>query len=297
MDPAQSWVAVDIQSQSLKKIMHRLASLVLAHAERLKGTGLLRQAAYHGDWFPVHDAGTGLEIARVPDMQPNQVRVAIETAHDAFQQWKRTTSLERHNHLVQWYRLIRQHEHDLATLLTLENGKTLTESLGEIRYGASFIEWFAQEARRNYGDTMDAPLSHQRFLTIRQPVGVASIITPWNFPNAMITRKVGAALAAGCTVVIKPASETPLSALALGELALQAGLPAGVVNVVTTHRHLSGVSDELIMHPCVAKVSFTGSTPVGKLIMSKAASGLKRLSLELGGNAPFIVFGTSLVWT
>ncbi|MCK1268159.1 succinate-semialdehyde dehydrogenase/glutarate-semialdehyde dehydrogenase [Bradyrhizobium sp. GM2.2] len=227
-------------------------------------------------------------LGTIPDMGRNETAAAINAAADAFKAWKKTTHAERAALLERWYELMRQHEQDLALLLTLEQGKPLAESLGEIRYGASFVKWFAEETRRINGSTIPSPTADRRILVLKEPVGVCGIITPWNFPNAMITRKVAPALAAGCTVVIKPSEFTPFSALAIGVLAQRAGIPAGVINIVTGMP--AEIGQELMDNETVRKISFTGSTRVGALLMKGAAANIKKLSLELGGNAPFIVF-------
>lgn len=227
-------------------------------------------------------------LGSVPDMGGDETRAAITAAAEAFKSWKKTTHAERAGLLERWHDLIRQHEQDLALLLTLEQGKPLAEASAEIRYGASFVKWFAEEARRIGGSTIPSPTADRRILVLKEAVGVCAVITPWNFPNAMITRKVAPALAAGCTVVIKPSEFTPFSALALGVLAERAGIPAGVINIVTG---MPGeIGKELMANETVRKISFTGSTRVGALLMRGAADSIKRLSLELGGNAPFIVF-------
>lgn len=264
---------------------------------QLNNSDLLKQQVYiDGVWldaadqknFVVFNPATGEEIATVPSVSVQQVEQAVEAAETALATWKLTTAKERSTLLRKWFNLIVENQEDLAVILSTEQGKPLTESRGEILYGASFIEWFAEEAKRTYGDVIPHDKQGRRLVVIKQPVGVVAAITPWNFPNAMITRKVGPALAAGCTVIIKPASETPLSALALVALAEQAGIPKGVVNVVTgSSREIGGV---LTMHPAVKKVSFTGSTGVGKLLMEQCSSTMKKVSMELGGNAPFIVF-------
>ncbi|CAB1216232.1 NAD-dependent succinate-semialdehyde dehydrogenase [Acinetobacter bouvetii] len=264
---------------------------------QLNNPSLLKQQSYiDGVWvdaadqksFAVTNPATGESIATVPSVSAAQVEQAVEAAENALKTWKLTTSKERSQLLRKWFNLIVENQEDLAVILSTEQGKPLTESRGEILYGASFIEWFAEEAKRTYGDVIPHDKQGRRLVVIKQPVGVVAAITPWNFPNAMITRKVGPALAAGCTVIIKPASETPLSALALVALAEQAGIPKGVVNVVTgSSREIGGV---LTTHPVVKKVSFTGSTQVGKVLMEQCSSTMKKLSMELGGNAPFIVF-------
>ena len=264
---------------------------------QLKNSGLFKQQVFiDGQWleaeqnksFAVINPATGETIAHVPSVSEQQVVKAVEAADQALQSWKQTTAKERSILLKKWYQLMIEHQEDLAIILSTEQGKPITESRGEILYGASFIEWFAEEAKRTYGDVIPHDKQGRRLLVIRQPVGVVAAITPWNFPNAMITRKVGPALAAGCTVVIKPASETPLSALALVALAEEAGIPKGVINVVTgSAREIGGI---LTQHPLVRKVSFTGSTAIGKLLMQQCSSTMKKISMELGGNAPFIVF-------
>ncbi|KAJ1959878.1 hypothetical protein IWQ62_004438 [Dispira parvispora] len=238
----------------------------------------------------VENPATGDVLGSVPEFDTKDTEVAIQAASKAFASWKNTTAKQRHRLLMEWLRLIRENEDDLAKIMTLENGKPLNEARGEVRYAASFIEWFAEEAKRLYGDIIPSPVNDQRIMILKQPVGVVALLTPWNFPAAMITRKAGAALAAGCTAVIKPASQTPFSALALAKLAQRAGFPEGVLNVITAHENLKSVSRHLCTHISVKKVSFTGSTHVGKILMEQSASTLKKLSLELGGNAPFIVF-------
>nr|WP_217449093.1 NAD-dependent succinate-semialdehyde dehydrogenase [Acinetobacter radioresistens] len=276
------------------KVFKRLSGSVLV---QLKNSGLFKQQVFiDGQWleaeqnksFAVINPATGETIAHVPSVSEQQVVKAVEAADQALQSWKQTTAKERSILLKKWYQLMIEHQEDLAIILSTEQGKPMTESRGEILYGASFIEWFAEEAKRTYGDVIPHDKQGRRLLVIRQPVGVVAAITPWNFPNAMITRKVGPALAAGCTVVIKPASETPLSALALVALAEEAGIPKGVINVVTgSAREIGGI---LTQHPLVRKVSFTGSTAIGKLLMQQCSSTMKKISMELGGNAPFIVF-------
>jgi succinate-semialdehyde dehydrogenase/glutarate-semialdehyde dehydrogenase len=246
-------------------------------------------SAVSGKTFSVNNPATGELIANIPDMHREDVRAAIDAAHDAWHPYKNLTANERADLLKKWYALILENKHDLANLMTLESGKVLKESLGEVEYGASFIEWFAEEAKRTYGDVIPAPANDKRIVVIKQSIGVVAALTPWNFPLAMITRKVAPALAAGCPVVIKPPSETPLTALALADLAEKAGFPPGVYNTVTTTES-SDVGKELSENPKIRKLSFTGSTQVGKMLMSQCSSTLKKVSLELGGNAPFIVF-------
>ena len=241
-----------------------------------------------GDSFEVTDPATGRAIGSVPAFGTAETRRAIETANEAYPGWRALTAKERANVLRRWYELMLEHQEDLAVIMTAEQGKPLAESRGEILYGASFIEWFAEEAKRAYGDVIPAAQNDRRIVVIKEPVGVVACITPWNFPNAMITRKAGPALAAGCTVVARPASATPYSALALGELATRAGIPPGVFNVITGPSRATG--GELTANPIVRKLSFTGSTEVGKLLLEQCAGTVKKVSMELGGNAPFIVF-------
>ncbi|XP_069142058.1 succinate-semialdehyde dehydrogenase, mitochondrial-like isoform X2 [Argopecten irradians] len=244
--------------------------------------------------FQVVNPSTGGVVGSVPDMDATDTEEAIKVAYKAFQSWKETTAKERSIILRKWAELCTQHKDELAKLLTAEMGKPLAEAAGEVAYGTAFMEWFAEEARRVYGDIIPSPVKSRRVLVLKQPLGVAGMITPWNFPNAMITRKACAAIAAGCTVVLKPAEDTPFSALALCELASQAGLPPGVLNVVTSSRdHAAAVGKTLCKHPLVMKISFTGSTNVGKILLEQSASTVKKVSLELGGNAPFIVFNSA----
>jgi len=258
---------------------------------------LLKTRCYiDGRWYPACSAGrlavrnpaTGEPIAEIPVCGAEETREAIAAAERAFPSWRALTAAERARRLRRWFGLMLDHREDLALLMTAEQGKPLAEARGEIGYAASFLEWFAEEGKRTYGDLIPSPDPDRRILVIKQPVGVCAAITPWNFPSAMITRKAGAALAAGCTLVVKPAEQTPLSALALAELADRADIPAGVFNVVCGDPVLIGA--ELTGSPVVRKLSFTGSTEVGRLLMAQCAPTLKRLSLELGGNAPFIVF-------
>lgn len=230
----------------------------------------------------------GEKVGQVPSLKAEQVRQAVETAHDVQAEWARKTADARSQLLTKWADLIDQNKEDLAILMTAEQGKPLKESRGEIGYANSFIRWFAEEGKRVYGDTIPATNEAQRIVVLKQPVGVCAAITPWNFPSAMITRKVAPALAAGCTMIVKPATETPLSALALGELAIQAGIPKGVLQIVTGKS--SVVGDVLTQDKRIHKLSFTGSTEVGRKLMAQCADTIKKLSLELGGNAPFIVF-------
>jgi succinate-semialdehyde dehydrogenase/glutarate-semialdehyde dehydrogenase len=266
-------------------------------AFQLKDTSLFRQQCYvDGAWvdaddkatLAVHNPADGQPIGTVPKMGVTETRRAIEAANAAWPAWRAKTAKERAAILRKWFDLLMANQEDLAVLMTVEQGKPLTESRGEIAYGASFIEWFAEEGKRVYGETIPAPAADRRIVVIKQPVGVCAAVTPWNFPNAMITRKAAPALAAGCTMVIKPASQTPFSALALCELGERAGIPKGVLSVVTG---TSGpIGKELTTNPIVRKFTFTGSTEVGKQLMSQCASTVKKVSLELGGNAPFVVF-------
>ncbi|MGC4389458.1 MULTISPECIES: NAD-dependent succinate-semialdehyde dehydrogenase [unclassified Agrobacterium] len=263
----------------------------LKDKELFRQTGLIRgawKAAASGKAVDVIDPATQAVIGTVPDMGSAETRAAIEAANTAFGPWKKKTHAERAALLERWFALMIEHIDDLGLILTTEQGKPLEEAKGEIRYGASFVKWFAEEARRIGGGTIPSPTPDRRIVVLKEPVGVCGIITPWNFPNAMITRKVAPALAAGCTVVIKPSEFTPYSALALGVLAERAGIPAGVINIVTGMP--TEIGNEIMANETVRKISFTGSTRVGSLLMRGAADSIKRLSLELGGNAPFIVF-------
>ena len=263
----------------------------------LNDSSLLRERCLiDGEWlvaddgatFAVSNPATLAALAEVPKMGAAETRRAIQAAQGALAEWRARTAKERSAVLRRWFELINQHSDDLALLMTSEQGKPLTEAKGEIAYAASFIEWFAEEAKRVYGDCIPAPKADQRLLVIKQPIGVCALITPWNFPAAMITRKAAPALAAGCTVVIKPASQTPLTALALAVLAQRAGVPNGVLNVLTGSA--AAIGGELCGNPQVRKLSFTGSTEIGRQLMADCAGTIKKVSLELGGNAPFIVF-------
>ncbi|NLP63954.1 NAD-dependent succinate-semialdehyde dehydrogenase [Paraburkholderia sacchari] len=246
------------------------------------------RAARDGRVIDVTNPATGAVIASVPSMTAEETREAIDAAQAALPAWRALTAKARATLLHKWHDLMLEHQDDLARLMTAEQGKPLAEAKGEIAFAASFIEWFAEEARRVDGDVIATPASDRRLLTIRQPVGVCAAITPWNFPAAMLTRKAGPALAAGCTMVLKPASQTPFSALALVALAERAGIPAGVLNVVTGDP--GPIAEELTGNPIVRKLSFTGSTGIGARLMAQGARHIQKLSLELGGNAPFIVF-------
>ncbi|KAJ0098874.1 hypothetical protein Patl1_20761 [Pistacia atlantica] len=266
-------------------------------ASRLQSSGLLRTQgliggkwtnAYDGKTLEVNNPATGEIIAEVACMGRKETNDAISSAFDAYKSWSKLTAAERSKRLRKWYDLLMAHQEELGQLITLEQGKPLKEAMGEVGYGASFIEFFAEEAKRVYGDIIPPTLPDRRLFVLKQPVGVVGAITPWNFPLAMITRKVGPALACGCTVVIKPSELTPLTALAAAELALQAGIPPGAVNVVMGNA--PDIGDALLASPQVRKITFTGSTAVGKKLMAGAAGTVKRVSLELGGNAPCIVF-------
>ncbi|MBX2811441.1 MAG: NAD-dependent succinate-semialdehyde dehydrogenase [Myxococcales bacterium] len=262
----------------------------------LEDAELLRVDAFiNGRWqslpdtFLVKNPSTGSPLVAVANGSRELTREAIEVASAAFASWRRTPAKERSEILRRWFEAVVAAEDDLALLMTLEQGKPLHESRAEVRYGAAFLEWFSEEARRIYGDTLPAEKSDRRMMVLKEPVGVVGAITPWNFPIAMITRKAAAALAAGCTIVVKPAEDTPLCALALAELARRVGVPAGVFNVIPTAEP-NPVGHELCTHPLVRKLTFTGSTKVGQALLAKCAPTVKRVTMELGGNAPFIVF-------
>ncbi|MCB6184816.1 NADP-dependent succinate-semialdehyde dehydrogenase [Leeia sp. TBRC 13508] len=263
----------------------------------LKDPGLLKSQCYiNGEWLnadngesiPVTNPATGEVIGSIPKMGAVETRRAVEAANVAFKTWRKKTAKERANILRKWFDLMMASQDDLAAILTAEQGKPLAEAKGEIAYGASYIEWFAEEAKRIYGDVIPQPANDKRVVVIKEPIGVCAAVTPWNFPNAMITRKAAPALAAGCTMVIKPATQTPLSALAIAVLAERAGIPAGVVNVVTGSA--VAIGGELSTNDIVRKLSFTGSTEIGRELMQQTAGTIKKVSMELGGNAPFIVF-------
>jgi succinate-semialdehyde dehydrogenase/glutarate-semialdehyde dehydrogenase len=264
--------------------------------QRVSDKQLVKNASYiNGGWkanndeFNVINPASNEIVAQVSNAGIAETELAIESAKKAFPDWSAKPANERSQLLRRWFELMMENQEDLGTILTLEQGKPLAEAKGEIAYGAAFIDWFSEEAKRVYGDTIPAPSGDKRIVVIKQPVGVVAAITPWNFPNAMMARKAAAALAAGCTFIVRPASQTPLSALAMAELADRAGLPAGVFNVVVG-MDARAMGEVLTQHPDVAKFTFTGSTPVGKLLISQCASTVKRVSMELGGNAPFIVF-------
>ncbi|MES2071915.1 MAG: NAD-dependent succinate-semialdehyde dehydrogenase [Pseudomonadota bacterium] len=263
----------------------------------LKDPGLLKQRAYlNGEWcvadngktIAVTNPATGAHIGSVPDMGVTETRRAIEAANGAWKAWRGKLAKERAAILRKWHDLILDNTDDLAAIMTAEQGKPLAEARGEIAYAASFIEWFAEEAKRTYGETIPSPAPGRRIVVTKEAIGVCAAITPWNFPSSMITRKAAPALAAGCTMIVKPADLTPFSALALAELGHRAGLPHGVFNVITGQP--AAIGDELTGNPAVRKLSFTGSTAVGRRLMAQSAPTIKKLSLELGGNAPFIVF-------
>ena len=264
----------------------------------LKNTSLLKAHGYiNGQWvgddaksrFDVTNAYTNEVISTLPEMGKKETDAAIDAANAAWPDWRSRTAKERAIILKKWFDLIMSNQEDLAILMTAEQGKPLAEARGEVGYGASFIEWFAEEGKRTYGDIIPTPANDRRILVIKQPIGVVASITPWNFPIAMITRKCAPAIAAGCPVVIKPAAETPLSALAIAELAEQAGIPKGIINVVVG-TNSSEIGQALTSSPIVRKLSFTGSTAVGKILTRDCAATMKKVSMELGGNAPFIVF-------
>lgn len=266
---------------------------------QLKRKDLFQQKGFISDeWvdsaggrvFDVVNPATLATIATLPEMNAADTEAAIHAAHKSFKTYKKTSARQRATWLRRWHALCLEHADDLALILTLENGKTLAEAKGEVLYGASFLDWFAGEAERVHGEVVPAANLGQRILTIKQPLGVAACLAPWNFPIAMITRKVGAALAAGCTTVWKPAGETPLSALAQAVLAVEAGFPRGSINVITTLNNVAEVGEALCKSKLVRKLSFTGSTRVGKLLAQQCSQNLTKLSLELGGNSPFIVF-------
>jgi succinate-semialdehyde dehydrogenase/glutarate-semialdehyde dehydrogenase len=263
----------------------------------LNDPDLFRQQAYiggrwcqadNGKSFPVTNPATGEILAEVPEMGAAETRRAIEAAKTAWLEWRQKSAKDRAAHLRKWYDLMMANVDDLARIMTAEQGKPLAESKGEISYAASFIEWFAEEGKRVYGDTIPSPWNDRRLVVIKEPIGVCCAITPWNFPAAMITRKAGPALAAGCTMVLKPAESTPLSAFALAVLAERAGIPGGVFNVLTGDP--PAIGGEMTSNPDVRKITFTGSTEVGRLLMRQSAETIKKLSFELGGNAPLIVF-------
>ena len=263
----------------------------------LKDPNLFREACYiNGQWvgagsnetIDVTNPATGETLGTIPKMGADETRQAIEAANEAYPAWRAKTAKERATILRKWFDLMMENQEDLAKMMTAEQGKPLKESMGEIVYAASFIEWFAEEGKRIYGDTIPQHAPGKRIVVTKEPIGVCAAITPWNFPAAMITRKCGPALAAGCTMVVKPATATPYSALALAELGERAGIPAGVFSVVTGSS--GAIGGEMTSNPTVRKLTFTGSTEIGKLLMEQCAGTVKKTSMELGGNAPFIVF-------
>ncbi|BFF90158.1 succinate-semialdehyde dehydrogenase [Drosophila madeirensis] len=262
------------------------------------------KALVNGNWidasgsatFEVRNPSSGEVIGHVPNMNVSDAQDAINAAKQAYEskEWRSLTAKDRSNLLKKWHKLIEQHTQEIAEIMTAESGKPINESKGEVAYGNAFVEWFAEEARRIYGEIIPSPVANREIIVMKQPIGVAALITPWNFPLAMITRKAGAALAAGCTVVVKPSEDTPLTALAVAKLAEEAGIPGGVINVVTTNK-AAPIGDLFCKSPDVRGISFTGSTEVGKLLFRNSADGIKRVCLELGGNAPFIVFDSANV--
>ncbi|KAI9167765.1 succinate-semialdehyde dehydrogenase [Paramyrothecium foliicola] len=272
-------------------------------SHKLRDASLLKTQSYvNGEWVaaksgktfkvetPKKDPSTLAEVGQCPEFDAVETEAAIDAAHTAFKSFRRTPARERSRFLRTWRDLMLENLDDLARIITLENGKPLADSITEVKYAASFFEWFSEEAPRIYGDTIPASNPNCRIVTLKEPVGVCGLITPWNFPAAMITRKIGPALAAGCTVVCKAPAEAPLTSLALAELAHRAGIPKGVVNIVTALENTAAIGQILTTHPLIKKVSFTGSTGVGRLLMNQSSSTIKKLSFELGGNAPFIVF-------
>ncbi|KAK4507627.1 hypothetical protein PRZ48_001362 [Zasmidium cellare] len=281
------------------RLISRPAAANIHTVPELKDKSLFKEQCYiNGQWvnaksgktFEVHDPSSGKLIGTMPEMNKEDVDLAIKAAADAFPSFKKTTGRQRSKMLRKWYDLIIENSEDIAKLITWENGKPLNDAKGEVSYAASFYEWFSEEAPRLYGDTIPATVPGNRVFTVKEPVGVCGLITPWNFPAAMITRKIGPALAAGCTVVAKSPGETPYTAAALTELGRRAGIPPGVVNIVTSLENTAEVGGAITASNTVKKVSFTGSTGVGQLLMKQSADTLKKLSFELGGNAPFIVF-------
>ncbi|KAK4136815.1 succinic semialdehyde dehydrogenase [Trichocladium antarcticum] len=288
------------QRPALPAIIHSFSRLSSSMAPKLKDPSLFKQDVCYvnGEWvksksgktFEVHDPATGALIGTCPEFDTQDTESAIEAAEEAFDKFRHFTGRERSKLLRKWYDLMVENADDLAALITWENGKPMADAKGEVAYAANFFEWFSEEAPRIYGDTIPSSTPGNRVFTIKEPVGVCGLITPWNFPAAMITRKVGPALAVGCSVVCKAPSETPYTPLAIAELAHRAGIPKGVVNVITALHNTPEIGQVLTTNPVVRKISFTGSTPVGKLLMKQCSGTLKKLSLELGGNAPFIVF-------
>ncbi|XP_017848346.1 succinate-semialdehyde dehydrogenase [NADP(+)] GabD [Drosophila busckii] len=278
--------------------------ILMANGMRNFSALVQTKALVNGNWvnssnndvFEVKNPANGEVIGQVPNMTVADAQEAICAAKQAFEskEWRSMTAKDRSNLLKKWHKLIEQHTDEIAEIMTAESGKPINESKGEVMYGNAFVEWFAEEARRIYGEIVPSGAPNREIIVMKQPIGVAALITPWNFPMAMITRKAGAALAAGCTVVVKPSEDTPLTALAVAKLAEDAGIPKGVINVITTNK-AAPIGDLFCKSPDVRGISFTGSTEVGKLLFRNAADGIKRVCLELGGNAPFIVFDTANV--
>ncbi|KAH8682404.1 Aldehyde/histidinol dehydrogenase [Xylariales sp. PMI_506] len=297
--PRYPVVRSSFRKTSLPLVSRRLASNMSA-VPPLKDPSLFKTDVCYvnGEWvkaasgktFEVHDPSTGKLIGTAPEFDSKDTEHAIAAAAEAFKSFRKTTGRERAKMLRKWYDLVMENADDIATIITWENGKPLADAKGEVTYAANFFEWFSEEAPRIYGDTISASIPGNRVITVKEPVGVCGLITPWNFPAAMITRKIGPALAAGCTTVAKSPGETPFTSLALAELAHRAGIPKGVVNVISALDNTPAVGEALTTHPTIRKVSFTGSTNVGKLLMKQSSSTLKIVSMELGGNAPFIVF-------
>ncbi|CAH0773855.1 unnamed protein product [Bemisia tabaci] len=271
--------------------IRKMSSSLFEHPEKTSYINGAWVPASSGKLFECLNPANGNPIGSVPDMDSKDTEVALAAAAEAFKTWQKTTAKERGVILRKWYDILEQKKDTLAKIITLESGKPIAESLGEVAYGNAFVDWFSEESRRINGEIIQSPIKEKQMLFVKQPIGVVSLITPWNFPYAMITRKAGAALAAGCTCVIKPAEDTPITALALAYYAHQAGIPKGVLNVVTCDRsNAPQIGKTLSTSPIVAGLSFTGSTEVGKLLYQQCSTGVKRIGLELGGNAPFIVF-------
>nr|XP_018914199.1 PREDICTED: uncharacterized protein LOC109042090 [Bemisia tabaci] len=271
--------------------VRKMSSALFEHPEKTSYVNGAWVPASSGKLFECLNPANGKSIGSVPDMDSKDTEVALKAAAEAFKTWQKTTAKERGILLRKWFDILEQKKDTLAKIITLEAGKPTAESLGEVAYGNAFLDWFSEEARRINGEVIPSPVKEKQMILVKQPIGVVSLITPWNFPYAMITRKAGAALAAGCTCVIKPAEDTPFTALALAHYAHQAGIPKGVLNVVTCNRsNAPQIGKILATSPIVAGLSFTGSTEVGKLLYEQCSAGVKRIGLELGGNAPFIVF-------
>ncbi|KAH8243953.1 hypothetical protein KR032_011766 [Drosophila birchii] len=290
--------------RQLSGVALKRSSSSLSNFGRMRGFSALLQdkGLVNGAWigssdattFEVRNPSSGEVIGKVPNMTVADAQKAINAAKQAYEskEWRSLTAKDRSNLLKKWHKLIEQNSQEIAEIMTAESGKPINESKGEVAYGNAFVEWFAEEARRIYGEIVPSASPNREIIVMKQPIGVAALITPWNFPMAMITRKAGAALAAGCTVVVKPSEDTPLTALAVAKLAEDAGIPKGVINVVTTNK-AAPIGDLFCKSPDVRGISFTGSTEVGKLLFRNSADGIKRICLELGGNAPFIVFDSA----